>query len=73
MTSKCVLLQTVKTQMNCCMQYFIWVYTVCYDKNDLHRKKYHFYLEIVTCDLSISTMDHPKFIVSNQKKESYNT
>ena len=30
----------------------------------------HFYLEIITCDLLIYTMDHPKFIASNQKEES---
>ena len=29
-----------------------------------------FYLEIITCDPSIYTMDHPKFIVSNQVEES---
>ena len=29
-----------------------------------------FYLEIITCDQSIYTLDHPKFIVSNQKEES---
>ena len=30
----------------------------------------HYYLEIITCAPSISTMDHPKFIVLNQKEES---
>ena len=39
-------------------------------QNDLQRKKYIFYLEIITCDPSIYTMDHSKFIVSNQKDES---
>ena len=28
------------------------------------------YLEIRTCDLSIYTMDHSKFILSNLKEES---
>ena len=27
-------------------------------------------MEIITCDPSVYTMDHPKFIVSNQKDES---
>ena len=31
-------------------------------------KKIGYY--ILTCDPSISTMDHPKFIVFNQKEES---
>ena len=43
-------------------------------QNDLQRKTYtHFYLEIITCDPSIYTMDHPKFIVSNQKEEFMST
>ena len=29
-----------------------------------------FYLENITCDRLMYTMDHPKFIVSNQRKES---
>ena len=31
--------------------------------------KIQFYFEIISCDLSIYTMDHPKFIVSSQKEE----
>ena len=34
------------------------------------EKKYIFYLEIITCDPSLYTMDHPKFNLSNQKEES---
>ena len=34
------------------------------------EKEMQFNLEIITCDTSNYTMDHPKFIVSNQKKES---
>ena len=30
----------------------------------------YFILEIITCDPCIYTMDHSKFIVSNQKEES---
>ena len=38
---KCVLLQTVKTQMKCSiMQHFTRVCTVCLDQIDLQRKKY---------------------------------
>ena len=34
------------------------------------RKKIELYLEIITCDTSNYTMDHPKNIASNQKAES---
>ena len=47
-----------------------WVYTICFNKTDLQRKKSKFYLEIITYDLSIYTMDHPKFFVSKSKKEN---
>ena len=36
----------------------------------IFEKEIQFYLEIIICDPSNYTMDHPKFIVSNQKKES---
>ena len=36
----------------------------------IFREKIQFHLEIITCDPWIYTMDHPKFIVSNQKEES---
>ena len=69
-TPICILLQTVKIQMKCgIMRHFIKVYTICKDKNVLQRKKYNFYMEIITCDPSIYTMDHAKFIVPNKKKE----
>ena len=43
-TPKQVLLQTVKTQMKCCiMQHFIRVCTICNDKINLQRKKYNFF------------------------------
>ena len=42
-------------------------------KDYLERMKCNFYLEIITCDPSIKTMDHPMFIVSNQKEESIST
>ena len=29
-----------------------------------------YFLETITCDPSIYAMDHPKFIISNQKEES---
>ena len=34
------------------------------------EKEIIFYLEIITCEPAICIMDHPKFIVSNQKEES---
>ena len=40
------------------------------DKNYHQRKKYIFYLGIITCDPSIYEIDHPKFIILNQKEES---
>ena len=38
------------------------------------RKKYNFYLEFITCDPSIDTMDHPKFfgIISLSIKDEFN-
>ena len=35
-------------------------------------KEIHFNVEIINFDLSVHTMDHPKFIASNQKDESIN-
>ena len=61
-----VLWQTVKTQMKCRLR----VYTVCYDKNNLRRKKCNFYLEIIACDPLIYKLDHPVFIASNHKEEA---
>ena len=37
------------------------------NKSEKERK---IYLEIITCDPSIYTTDHPMFIVFNQKQES---
>ena len=68
-TPKSVLWQTVNAQMKCrIMLHFIRVYTVCRDKNDLQRKKHNIFLQ--NYNPSIYTMDHPKFIVSNQTEES---
>ena len=52
------------------VQNFIRVYTVFLNKNkkDLQREKEM--KKILTCNPSIYTTDHPKFIVSNQKEES---
>ena len=36
------------------------------------RERNTIFLEIITSDHSILTMDHPKFIISNQKEESIN-
>ena len=38
-------------------------------QNGLQSKKYNFFYKILTCGPSIYIMDHPKFIVSNQKEE----
>ena len=51
------------------MWHFIRDYTVYYDKQS-SEKVYNFYWEIVNCDPSIYTMEHPKFIVSNLEEES---
>ena len=37
------------------------------------EKEIHFYLEDLTCDPSIYTMDCPKFIESNQTEDSIST
>ena len=36
---------------------------------NLKRKKIIFYEEVITCNPSFNTMDHPKYIASNQKEE----
>ena len=38
--------------------------TVCYDLIDLQRKKYNIFLEIITCNPSIYTLDHPDLTIS---------
>ena len=50
------------------MWHFIWVYTVRYD-NTIFIERNVLYLEIDLWPLNIYTMDHPKFITSNQKEE----
>ena len=50
------------------IQHFIRVYTICKDKNVLHRNT--IVLEIIACDPSIYTIDLSHFIASNQKGES---
>ena len=42
----------------------------CLLRQKWSEKKMQFYLEIITCDPLRNIMDHPKFIVSNQKEES---
>ena len=59
-TPKCVLWQTVKTQMKCrIMRHFIRVCTVCEEKIDL-QNRYNIFLEIIPGDPFIYTTDHPK-------------
>ena len=38
--------------------------------NAFQRNKYIFFFEIITCNPSIYTLDHPKFIESYKKEES---
>ena len=45
----------------------VLLYTVCNYKNNL--REIQFYLDIITCYPSVYTMDHSKFIVSNQMVE----
>ena len=42
----------------------------CLPRQKCTSEKEIYFLEIITCDPSIYTMEHPKFIVSNQKEES---
>ena len=50
------------------IRYFIKVYTVCLDKNNLQRKKENF---IQICILRpLNTSGHPKSNVSNQKSQN---
>ena len=54
------------------MLHFIRVYTVCQDKTSF-RVRNTIYLENIICDSSMYSMDHPKFIISNQKEELIST
>ena len=42
----------------------------CLRQRRFSEKEIQFYLEIITCDLLIYTMDQPKFIVTNQMEQS---
>ena len=65
-TPKQVSLQTVKTQMKCCiMLHSIRVYTDCKGKKGLQ-----WIFEIITWHLLICTMVYPNIFVPNQKEES---
>ena len=39
-------------------------------QNQISEKEIQFYFELMTFDPWIYAMDHPKFIISNQKEES---
>ena len=52
------------------MQHFIGFYTICKYKNNLQRKKYNFYSDIITFDPSVYFLDLLMFIVSKQNEES---
>ena len=63
----------MKPQMKChIMWHFIWD-TLFANKSGSSEKEIEYYLEIITCNYSICTMDLPKLIVSIQKKESNST
>ena len=49
MTPKCILWQTKKTQMKCCMmQHFIWDCIACQDKkNNLQRKNHNCLFDLI--------------------------
>ena len=49
------------------MQHFIWVCTVCYDKNNVEGAK-NILIWNLNCDPLVFTMEHPWFIVSNQNE-----
>ena len=73
-TPMCVLWQTVKTQVKyCILWHFIRVYTVYHARqNNLLKRKTQFYLEIITCDPSIYTLDHSKFLYETRRKNPFN-
>ena len=69
-THKCVLWQPGKTQIKChIMWHFISLHCLL-RQNQISEIAIKFYLEIITSDPSIYAMDHPKFIISNQKEDS---
>ena len=50
--------------------HFISVCTGCKDKIDLQRKKCNIFFEMITCNPSIYTIDHPDITVSNFMENS---
>ena len=51
-------------------RHFIWQTLFAETKTIFKVRNTIFFHKILTCVPSIYTMDHPKFIVSNQKEES---
>ena len=74
MTPKCILLQTVRSQM----KYRIAQThngipsesTLFAKKKQSSEKEIEFYLKIITCDPSLYTIEYPMFIVSYQMEKS---
>ena len=66
MSPKYILWQTVKTQM----AFHQCLHSLLRMINRNFRERNANYFEIITCDQSIYTMDHPKLIVSKQKEEN---
>ena len=48
----------MKTQMKCCIGSVLFA-----RKNQSSKKEIQYFLEIITCEPSLYTMDHPDFIV----------
>ena len=73
-TPKWVLWQTVKTQMKwCTMQHNAAFHLGLHclpRQNQSSKKEIQYFWEIITCDSSIYTMDHPDFTVPNFKGNS---
>ena len=42
----------------------------CLDKINLQKKKYNIFFEIITCNHSLCTMDHPDLTISNLMENS---
>ena len=51
-----------------------WVSNLCLHcflrQKQSKETEIQFYLKIITCDPSVYTIDHPKFIISNQNESS---
>ena len=68
-TPKCLLMQTLKNQIKFNIMWQLTrVYTV--KTKTIFCEKNTILLGIISCEPLIYTMNHPKFIISNQKEKS---